>query len=752
MAWFQKQNKHRRVSADRSRPVSPKPAAPAALASKRAGRYIMTALFLAGGFAILNFPRSGPRLKVGDTAQRDYRVRVQFEVADMESTLRARRDAEAKCPRIFDENSAHLAQIPAEMGKFLLALGGARRATLLAREGRVEWGLHSRQLEWLKKELDEKWIEQALLNVQAVLERAADLGVMDGSRLQQEMAADRYDIMVYADGKRKEGESRPLGMTTEYPAGLRHALEDDLRSLLSDKSPSFREAIVDMVVHKAKPTLVPNTEATGEALRAAAKRVPERTQIIAKDSIILPKGERVSAGTLDLIRREADEFDSLGVLDREREGRVERLRAQIQRSIGVTALFLVGFGLLVLFVVHFATQTLLSNTRVFGAYAIGTVVLLAVRFLEDFGFSTYWTPIVLAAMLLVVMSGPIPALAVTAFLAFVAGLVSDAGMSLAIPLMVGGFTAVLGLLKIKRQTDLVEAGVVAGAMQCVAVWAVCLTELRAGGTASWPVHESIAGLGGGIVAGLVLTGTLPYVERLFNVATDLRLFEWTDQNQPLLRKLAIEAPGSYHHSTVVANLAEAAAEEIGANALLTRAGAYFHDVGKLNRPEYYVENMGGSASRHDNLSPMISSMIITAHTKDGVELAARYGVPSPLRRIIVEHHGTCVVEYFYNKALKLAGEAGTMTREIFRYRGPKPRSPESGIIMLADASESAARSLENAAPSRIERLVHEIVQERLEDGQLDESKMNITDIRRVEKSLARSLMAVSHPRIRYPNQ
>ncbi len=202
----------------------------------------------------------------------------------------------------------------------------------------------------------------------------------------------------------------------------------------------------------------------------------------------------------------------------------------------------------------------------------------------------------------------------------------------------------------------------------------------------------------------------------------------------------------------MSNIAEAAAEEIGANALLARAGGYLHDVGKLNRPEYFVENANSQSSPHEQISPYLSTLILTAHTKDGQELAAAYGVPAPLRWIIAEHHGTTLVEYFYSKALEEAHDDGAKVRaDDFRYRGHKPQGPEAGIVMLADSAESAARSLDHASSARIEKLVHEITEKRLKDGQLDESRMNITEIRMVEKSLVRSLLAISHPRIRYPS-
>ncbi|GAF76320.1 unnamed protein product, partial [marine sediment metagenome] len=228
MAWFQKQSKLRRISEERWRPVPQKPSAPLTPPGKRAGRFLMTLLFLAGGLVIINFPRSAPRLKVGDIAERDYRARVQFEMPDMESTLRARRDAQARCPRLFVENAAHLERIPDELEKFLTTLLEASRATRLAREGRT-WGIPPKRLSRLKQGLDKKWVQEAVEVVRPALARAGDLGIMDGSKFQQEMAAGRYDIVVHKRESPDQEDTRPLGLTIEYPGDLREFFEDELR-------------------------------------------------------------------------------------------------------------------------------------------------------------------------------------------------------------------------------------------------------------------------------------------------------------------------------------------------------------------------------------------------------------------------------------------------------------------------------------------------------------------------------------------
>jgi putative nucleotidyltransferase with HDIG domain len=253
------------------------------------------------------------------------------------------------------------------------------------------------------------------------------------------------------------------------------------------------------------------------------------------------------------------------------------------------------------------------------------------------------------------------------------------------------------------------------------------------------------------LAGFLLSGALPYIERLFLVVTDLSLLEWSDRNQPLLRRLALEAPGSFHHSMVVGNLAEAAADAIGGNALLARAGAYMHDVGKLAKPMYFVENIQGQPNPHNSLSPMLSTLIITAHTRDGADIADEYRLPRQIRDIVEQHHGTTCVEYFYNEAVREAERGEEVDRDMFRYRGPKPLSAEAGIVLLADSVESATRSLDDPTPARIQNVVSEIVRRRLMDGQLEESGLTLTDVHRVEQSLVRGLLAHLHHRVKYPD-
>ncbi len=266
-----------------------------------------------------------------------------------------------------------------------------------------------------------------------------------------------------------------------------------------------------------------------------------------------------------------------------------------------------------------------------------------------------------------------------------------------------------------------------------------------------------AGRQGGFafVACLLMTGLLPLIERIFDVQTDLRLLELGDASHPLLRQLAQRAPGTYNHSINVAAIAEAAADTIGANGLLTRVGAYFHDIGKMFKPNYFVENQGQGPNSHDSLQPAMSTLVIIAHVKDGADLARQHHLPKPLVDFVEQHHGTTLVEYFYNQAAKRSEENpnGEEVSELnFRYPGPKPQFVEAAILMLADAVESASRTLVEPTPSRIESLVSQIAMKRLLDGQFDECGLTLKQLELVKRSLVKSLTAIYHGRVKYPGQ
>ncbi|MGI6778672.1 MAG: HD family phosphohydrolase [Acetivibrionales bacterium] len=249
---------------------------------------------------------------------------------------------------------------------------------------------------------------------------------------------------------------------------------------------------------------------------------------------------------------------------------------------------------------------------------------------------------------------------------------------------------------------------------------------------------------------MVLTiGLLPFFESTFNIITPLKLLELTNPNQPLIKRLLVEAPGTYHHSLMVGNLAEVATESIRGNALLARVGAFYHDVGKLERPNFFGENQMAD-NPHDKMTPSLSTLVITSHTSDGVQIAKRYKIPMMIRDIISQHHGTTLVAYFYHKAKK--GEKGdAIDQNDFRYEGPKPSSKEAAVVMLADSVEAAVRSMADKTEGKIEGLVRKIIKDKLDDGQLDLCDLTLKDLDDIAKSFMKVFSGYFHQREQYPN-
>jgi len=334
--------------------------------------------------------------------------------------------------------------------------------------------------------------------------------------------------------------------------------------------------------------------------------------------------------------------------------------------------------------------------------------------------------------------------------------------------LISGFTAVYLTLQVRRRSRLIRAGVGVG----VAIW---LSSLSFGMIAinlfppmdnDWGMIglQSALALGNGIITAMIVGGALPMLEHLFQITTDVSWLELSDLNHPLLRRMTIEAPGTYHHSLVVANLAEAAAEKIGANATLCRVCSYFHDVGKLVKPQYFTENMSFERNPHDDLAPTMSALIIIAHVKEGVDLALTHGLNKQIIDVIQQHHGTSLVYYFYQRALQQQEDARAggkimnirkedipeVQEESFRYSGPKPQTKESAIVSLADIVESASRSLEKPTPQKIEQLINELIEERIADGQLDECDLTLGEIRIIAERFRFTLMTMLHTRIAYP--
>ena len=361
---------------------------------------------------------------------------------------------------------------------------------------------------------------------------------------------------------------------------------------------------------------------------------------------------------------------------------------------------------------------------------------------------TYYVPTPLAAMLVTILLSPQAGLVLSFLLAlFIGSLFGD--LYVAIICALTSAVAVYAVRNVRHRNQFYRAIILLPLSYALLIGATDLLRF----VETEQIYKHIfPGVFTGVVWPIVIQGLLPIFESLFHITTNITLLELSDLNRPLLRELAIRAPGSYTHSLIMANLSEAAAEAIRANPLLARVGCYYHDIGKMLKPEYFSENQGlrGGRNPHDHLTPSMSMLIIDSHVKDGIELAEENGLPEAIVDLIPQHHGTTVIEYFYNRAIELGVE--NVRKDDFRYDGPKPQTREAGILMLADSVESAARTLSERTPDRVRQLVRKIVQQKFTAGELDECPLTLRDLHKIEDSFVPVLMGTLHGRTEYPWQ
>lgn len=354
-------------------------------------------------------------------------------------------------------------------------------------------------------------------------------------------------------------------------------------------------------------------------------------------------------------------------------------------------------------------------------------------------------PVFIAPVLVAIFLGIEPAITVNLLLTFSYAIMFEGQLQFMLMALVGGTFAAFFTVNATQRRKISLTGVLMGVLNAFVIVLTCIINKK--GLDSLINDGGLAFLNG-LLSIILAIGILPFLESTFNVITPLKLLELADPNHPLLKRLLMEAPGTYHHSLMVGNLAEVATREIGGNALLARVGAYFHDVGKLKRPQFFKENQM-SDNPHDKLTPNLSTLVITSHTKDGEELALKYHLPKIIRDIILQHHGTTLVAYFYHKATKTE-KVDDLKEEKFRYEGPLPDTREAAVVMLADSVEAAVRAMPEKTQGKIEGLIRKIIKDKLDDGQLDRCDLTLKDLSTIADSFLQVLSGVFHERPEYP--
>ncbi len=361
----------------------------------------------------------------------------------------------------------------------------------------------------------------------------------------------------------------------------------------------------------------------------------------------------------------------------------------------------------------------------------------------------YAVPFAVGPMLVAILFEVDIALIFSLLNSFLIGFLIKDGFAYSLVSLAGGLITTYKANQYKKRSSILKTGLLVSVASAVII--IPLDLINNTLISKTGFYDVAFGLLGGVIVAIIVSGALPLIESLFHVTSNIKLLELSDLNHPLLSELVVQAPGTYHHSIIVGNLAEDAAEAIGANPLFARVASYFHDIGKMRKPEYFIENQHGAINKHDGLAPSMSSLILTSHIKDGVELARSHRLIPKIIDIIKEHHGTSLITYFYNRAKEMEDPSLHEVREEdFRYPGPKPNTKESAIVFLADSVEAASRTLDEPTPSRLRGLVQKIIDDKFIDGQLDHSNLTLNDLHKMTNSFVRILTGIFHYRIEYP--
>lgn len=522
----------------------------------------------------------------------------------------------------------------------------------------------------------------------------------------------------------------------------------------------------DLVVSRAlfrimrrglEPNLVFDRERYEQKLTQVSQNIPPVTVQVGLGEVLVESGDAITAQQLESLEAYRDAL-------LQRDEAVSGFNTTLAKRVLLAAMLLTGAGLAwaVLFAGLVSWRDLLMCCLVVLAQLL---VLRLWQVITDWGFVTndpslvaaapYAAPLVAGAMVLCLLTRQGPAALAALVVCVLYAIMRGNSLNLALISLLGALVAIFFTQGLRLRGRIVRAGIWSGLTVAVAA---ALHGVTTDVAPEIIGYQALAGLLAGLLSGTFAVAALPFVENLFQRPSDITLLELTDFNHPLLRQLQLQAPGSYHHSLMVANLSERAASKIGANTTFCRAACLFHDIGKMVKPEYFVENQRSGENPHDDISPSMSALIIKNHVKEGVQLAREARLPKVIVEIIEQHHGTTLIRFFHHKAQQRLAEqsedSSPETLEVdeaaFRYEGPRPRSRESAIIFIADAVEAASRSLKKVTPQSVEELIDSIIAQRLNDRQLDEAPLTMNELRIIRESLCSSVLDMLHSRVEYP--
>lgn len=682
-------------------------------------------------------------------------ARIDFDRLNETKTAQTLEAAQRATPNYFRFNQPLIDRVSGDLRALQTDVRAAESFEKFNETSKGRWKLDQAGFDALRKLSDsagaaryDRWISELVNGLSG--ERLVQRPTASERDSQRENAEDA--ILVNAEGQ----EARVSKQRLSYASNERHVVR--LAKELAEVFPvSLREAVTQIVVQAIRldpakdhyqPVYVFDSGATQAALEAA-KSIPPVYDHYKRGAVLVPAGATLTPELMVLVSREHARYLEV------RQSSAALYRPWLYKRLGQSGLVILIVVGLVLYVRRYEPRLVAQPVHCMSLAVLLLSMMLASRLFVSGSWSEFWTlaPMTTAAAILTIVYSHRFAFGVSAALATLIALTLAASFELFLVMMAVSATVSFTLGDIRSRMRLIYVGAWTGAAAGVMAFLVGLSQQQA-----MPFAAAQAGVAAvaSFLACCVVLVLLPVIEKMFRLATSMTLLEWADTSTPLLKQLIQKAPGTWQHSHLLGSMAEAAADEIGVNGLLVRVGAYYHDIGKMCKPEYFVENQPGQTSAHSRLAPRMSLLVILGHIKDGLALAEEYHLPKVLHAFIAEHHGTTLVRYFHAMAAQHDAARGRLRDDRppdeseFRYPGPKPRTKEAAILMLCDGVEGAVRSLPEPNPSRIEAVVHEIVMQRLMDGQLDDCDISLKELAKVEQSLIKSLCSIYHGRIAYP--
>jgi len=708
----------------------------------------LVAATLAAGIAI--WTREQPLVSVGRVMNETRLVRVPFTLVDTLETEKKRESVRLSVPGVYVADLPVLAELRSSLENLPRTLASVSSLAdvetgIRERFRLTEEGLAAVQAEAVAGEPSPDYLDRVHAFM-AILERTPLLGRDEWQRWSQSITR-RMEVRLGPGGRVEHEADRAVNI--DDAEMLRTAIDEAAR--LAGFARPMRQVIVGRLSSSPRATFRYDAASTEAKRNAAAEAVEPIVNEWPVGAVIYSRGYALTPAQYEVARAELEYFAA----------EAPTWRIALRRASIAGAVFAVAAGV-AFYAALFSPRMRRNVSRIawiacllVGAQAIACLATVTEPWMLSF---TGVAPTVFVAAIVVIAYDQRVALAVGCLHGILVCVALDQSIGMFAVIVTGVAVAVWRLRDIRQRNALVKMGAFTAAGLAAATLLAGLADrpIVADSLRESLGDAALAGVGGLVVGGVVLF-LLPVIERAFDITTGMTLIELRDPKQPLLRELQQRAPGTYNHSLNVASIAEAAADAVGADPLRTYVGALYHDVGKMNKPEYFVENQSGGINKHDKLSPAMSLLVIVGHVKDGVELAREYALPRSLFPFIEQHHGTTLVEFFYHRARKQAEEqAGgaddkDMPSEIeYRYPGPKPQSKETAILMLADAVESATRTLSEPTPSRIDALVRSLANKRLMDGQFDECDLTLRELSAIVESISKSVASIYHGRIAYP--